>query len=186
LTRPCTMRNSVVLPQPLSPTSDTISFSPTANEMWRSTGRRASFSPGAPRTRNVFETSSTASLMRSGAGRASVIAASALAERAHGVAEEIVDRYGARDQALLDREIDDDLERPPVGLDAEAPGIEGRGAALRERRLLGLAEQAIDLAHHVGPRLRELLADHQHVIDGHAAVALRPLAVGGLGVGDER
>ena len=64
------MRSSVVLPQPLSPTSDTISFSATVNETWRSTGSRESFSPGSPRTRNVFDTSSTASLMRSGMAEA--------------------------------------------------------------------------------------------------------------------
>src|SRR5215471_14475278 len=109
------IRSSVVLPQPLSPTSETISFSPTSKPTLRSTGRSELPLPSPPRTRKVFETSWT----RSFADKCIT-----LCEHACGVIEQLVDREAARDELLHQRHLDCELERPAHVLDAEAQRVE--------------------------------------------------------------
>src|SRR3984893_1360775 len=57
----------------------------------------------------------------------------ALAKRPHGIAEQFVNGKSARQQPLLDGEVDDGLKRAAIGFDAEAQRIEGRPRRSRER-----------------------------------------------------
>src|SRR6266699_2672873 len=70
-------------------------------------------------------------------------------KRPHDIAEQLIDAHPARQESLLDGEIDDDLKRTAVSLDAEAKRIELRYAGLRKRRRFGLPKHAIDFPHHV-------------------------------------
>src|SRR5260370_25938089 len=53
-------------------------------------------------------------------------------KRPHRVAEQFVDAKSARQESLLDGEIDDDLKRTAIGLDAEPKPIELGSPAFRK------------------------------------------------------
>src|SRR5215467_5821848 len=182
--RPWMMRKRVVLPQPLSPISDTISPSCTSKLTRRSTGNRCSSLYWPPRTRNVLETFSTASLTLF-----DVMESLPAGSRTSGheipcvVVKQLVDLEPARKNALLERPVDRELDRLPVGLDSERRnGLE----RFQRRGLAALDDHAERLPHDIGPLTRDLLVHREHVIDRDHARPLPPLLRGLVRLRDER
>ncbi len=73
---------------------------------------------------------------------------------------------------LLDGVLHHQLQRPAVGLDAHGMKVDAVGA--RRHRLLAFHEQSIDFPHHVGPRVRQGLGDHEIVVHRDGAVFCCP------------
>src|SRR5437764_8886 len=73
-------------------------------------------------------------------------------ERPGRLVEQLVDREAARNDFLLERILDDELERPAQRGYAERMEVDA--ARMRRRRLLAALEHAINLLHHVGPGAR--------------------------------
>ena len=108
----------------------------------------------------------------------------ACASRTSSNSSSTVDLLG--DHLLLQRIVDDPLQRLAVGLDAEAVRVE-RALRRRCRRRSRAVLEACGTSPRrcPGAPWRSCRAPH-HVVDRHAAVLLRPVLVGGLGVGDQR
>src|SRR5262245_29045925 len=276
--RPWMMRNSVVLPQPLSPISDTISPSCTSKLTRRSTGNRCSSLYWPPRTRNVLDTFSTASLTflevmarprrrydvslkpnhklrlfpckRESCGSSvlgtdlsAVVPAQAgthshqgfryrwpchiallrrMGPRLRGddsggsllhiffrgderitrrgsihrtgsvvsgheascvVVKQLVDLEPARNDALLERPIDRELDRRPVRLEPERRNSLER---FRRRGLAAFDDHAERLVHDIGTLTRDLLVHREHVIDRDHAGPFEPFLRRLVRLRDER
>src|SRR6185312_9950959 len=91
------------------------------------------------------------------------------------VVEQLIDREARGDEPLLERIVDDELERFAAGLDADRDRIAlGVGRPVAEP--LALGEQPDDLLQQIGAAAGEFLADHQHVIDRHGIMLACPVA----------
>src|SRR5215470_11093544 len=170
--RPWMMRNSVVLPQPLSPISDTISPSCTSKLTRRSTGSRCSSLYWPPRTRNVLDTFSTASLTLLVVMERFPAVGISGHEPPRVVVKQLINLEPARKDALLERPVDRELDGFSIGLDAERRnGLE----RFRRRGLAALDDHAERLPHDIGPLTRDLLVHREHVIDRDHACSFEPL-----------